>query len=99
MIARVLVLLRLLIQPTEKSHAAESRPRSRRKSARAAVWYGIAAFALLTAAMATAVDTILPEWRDPEFAVRLEQLRKWKVKAPQRPLVVAFGSSRTQMGV
>jgi hypothetical protein len=98
-IVQVLATLRFLTRPGHGARVVEAPARSRRKSARAAVWCGIAAFALLTAAMATAVDTVKPEWRDPEFALRLEQLRKWQALAPQRPLVVAFGSSRTQMGL
>ncbi len=95
MIVRVLALIRLLLLPV-----GEPRPaRLRRESARVAIWSGVAMFALLTAGMAAAVDTVVLEWRDPEFAHRLADLRRWKVERPQRPLVVAFGSSRTQMGL
>ena len=98
MISDVLAKFRLLASPTP-SGSAMRRVRSRRKSARAAVWSGVAAFAALTAGMAVAIDTVRPEWRDPEFALRLRQVREWKAKAPHRPLVLAFGSSRTQMGL
>jgi hypothetical protein len=59
----------------------------------------VAAFVVLSVGMAAAVDIVRPQWRDPEFAVRVARLREWKAKAPYRPLVVAFGSSRTQMGL
>jgi hypothetical protein len=49
--------------------------------------------------MAVSVDTVTPQWRDPEFAYRLRQVQAWRAKAPDRPLVLAFGSSRTQMGL
>jgi hypothetical protein len=49
--------------------------------------------------MAVALDAGRPQWRDPEFYVRLDRLKRWQAEAPDRPLVVAFGSSRTQMGV
>ncbi|HVL16133.1 MAG TPA: hypothetical protein VM529_26415 [Gemmata sp.] len=75
------------------------RPRSRRRSARDAVWSGAAAFAALTAGLAAAIDTTKPEWRDPEFALRLRQVRRWQTERPDRPVVAAFGSSRTQMGL
>src|SRR5262249_35084465 len=50
-------------------------------------------------ALAMSVETIKPEWRDPEYGYRLKQLRQWRLEAPDRPLVVVFGSSRTQMGI
>ena len=59
----------------------------------------MAAFALATAAVTATVETIEPEWRDPEFGCRLRQLRKWKAEVPKRPLVVVLGSSRAQMGI
>jgi hypothetical protein len=49
--------------------------------------------------MAAAADTVFSQWRDPESALRVDQIRRWQAKAPHRPLVVAFGSSRTQMGI
>lgn len=48
--------------------------------------------------MAVAVETVKPEWRDPEFGHRLHRLRSLRQQHPHRPLVVAVGSSRTQMG-
>jgi hypothetical protein len=49
--------------------------------------------------MAAAVETAKPEWRDPEYGHRLKQLQALRAAHPGRPLVVAVGSSRTQMGV
>jgi hypothetical protein len=101
MIAQMLTTWRFLTQPT-KAVLVANPPAPvglRRKWARSAVWCGLAAFILLTVGMAAAVDTVWPEWRDPEFGCRVDQLREWKAKAPERPLVVAFGSSRTQMGI
>jgi hypothetical protein len=94
MIARLLAPFRL---PRAKPLAASRA--SRRRSARAAVWSGALAFAAATAGLAVALDTVKPEWRDPEFGHRLNQIREWKANTPDRPLVVAFGSSRTQMGL
>jgi hypothetical protein len=99
MITQMLAPVHFLPRPQmNRTRVATAPPGSRRKSARAAVWSGVVAFMLLTVGMAAAVDTVVREWRDPEFAHRLIALQKWKEKAPQRPLVVAFGSSRTQMG-
>lgn len=44
-----------------------------------------------------ALETVRPEWRDPEFGWRIKALRS--LDREGRPLVVAFGSSRTQMGL
>lgn len=49
--------------------------------------------------MAVAVETAVPQWRDPEYGHRLKQVRHWKATCPDRPLVVALGTSRTEMGL
>jgi hypothetical protein len=49
--------------------------------------------------MAAAVETAVPQWRDPEYGHRLQQVRHWKRTRPDRPLVVAIGTSRTEMGL
>jgi hypothetical protein len=79
-----------------KSHAPAA---SRRNAARRAALWGLFAFGVVTAALAVSLETVKPEWRDPEYGHRIRQLRKWKAEAPARPLVVVFGSSRTQMGI
>jgi hypothetical protein len=56
-------------------------------------------FALATAALAIAVETVRPQWRDPEYGHRLNQVRRWQQQRPERPLVLVFGSSCAQMGV
>jgi hypothetical protein len=49
--------------------------------------------------MAVAVETAVPQWRDPEYGHRLQHVRHWRQTRPDRPLVVAIGTSRTQMGL
>jgi hypothetical protein len=98
MTARVLAAFRLPRALPGAARPAAS-ARHRRKSARAAVSSGAAAFLGLTVAMAASLDAARPEWRDPEFALKLNGLRRWQAEAPHRPLVVAFGSSRTQMAL
>ena len=49
--------------------------------------------------MGIAVETVKPEWRDPEYGHRLTQVRQLKRTHPSRPFIVAIGSSRTQMGL
>ena len=49
--------------------------------------------------LSVALETVRPEWRDPEYGHRLTQLRALRAAHPGRPLVAAVGSSRTQMGL
>lgn len=97
--ARLLTLfdLRLIVWPQSAPVAPLTSARSRRQSARLTVFCGAAWFAVATLALAVAMETVKPQWRDPEFAHRIHRLRQWKTEAPDRPLVLAFGSSRTQM--
>lgn len=55
--------------------------------------------ALLQIGLGVALETGQPEWRDPEYGHRLKQLQGLRAAHPGRPLVVAVGSSRTQMGL
>lgn len=73
-------------------------PATARRRARAVVGCGLLAIAAAFAAMGAAVETSKPEWRDPEYGHRLKQVRALRAANPARPLVVAVGSSRTQMG-
>jgi len=100
MIAGVRGLVRLLLN-APATRGAKVRPaiRSRRRFARAALGWWAASFVLATAGLAATVETIRPEWRDPEYGHRIRQLRGWKSEAPERPVVLVFGSSRTQMAV
>ncbi|MBX9583353.1 MAG: DUF1574 domain-containing protein [Gemmataceae bacterium] len=49
--------------------------------------------------LGVSLETARPGWRDPEYGHRLHQLRRLRAAYPGRPLVVAVGSSRTQMGL
>jgi hypothetical protein len=73
--------------------------RNGRRRARAGLACGAAAVLAAVLGMAATVETAKPEWRDPEYGHRLNQLRALRAAHPDRPLVVAVGSSRTQMGV
>jgi hypothetical protein len=72
---------------------------SRRRKARATVFCGVGFVLAALLGMAAAVETAAPHWRDPEYGHRLRQVRALRAAHPGRPLVVALGSSRTQMGV
>jgi hypothetical protein len=60
--------------------------------------WGLLGFALFQIGLAVAVEHRLPGVRDPEYADKLERLRKCTVDAPGRPLVLMLGSSRTIVG-
>jgi hypothetical protein len=60
---------------------------------------GLVAVLAAQVGLGVAVETVKPEWRDPEYGHRLNQLRHLKESHPDRPLVLAIGSSRTQMGL
>jgi hypothetical protein len=50
-------------------------------------------------AMSGAIETMKPEWRDPEFGHRLARLRQLQRHSPDRPLVLFLGTSRTQNAI
>ncbi len=80
------------------------RPRVRRavpargRAARAAVLWGVAAVVLAHLGLAAAVETVLPQLRDPEYGYRLVRIREQQRLHPDRPLVLVMGSSRTANG-
>lgn len=79
--------------------ASRRRSTSRARAARSAVLSGLALLLLSHLGMAVLVETAKPEWRDPEYGHRLAQIRTLTRAHPSRPLMLAVGSSRTQMGV
>ncbi|HEY2911098.1 MAG TPA: hypothetical protein VGI99_12675 [Gemmataceae bacterium] len=60
---------------------------------------GLLAIVAAQLGMSVALETAKPAWRDPEFGERLQRLRELREANPGRPLIVALGSSRTQMGL
>jgi hypothetical protein len=49
--------------------------------------------------MSAALETVKPEWRDPEYGHRLVRLRQLQRESPGGPLVLALGTSRTQNAI
>jgi len=70
----------------------------RARRAQGAVLCGIAFVVLFNLALNISIDTAKPEWRDPEYGHRLKELQPLTQSADGKPLVVALGSSRSQMG-
>lgn len=97
MMTGVRALLRLRWSSLATSLPGHSR--SRRKSARATLTFGLVSFVVANAALAAVVEVKRPEWRDPELGYRLMQLKRATISAPRRPLVLAIGSSRVQQGI
>ncbi len=78
---------------------SRSRASSRRSSARAGTLCGIAFAVAAMLGMSGALETVKPEWRDPQFGHRLIRLRQQQSRGPDRPLVLALGTSRTQNAI
>jgi len=76
---------------------------TRQHRARSTVLLGFAAVVLAQGALALAVETIRPHWRDPEFFHRQQNLLKmaaWDARhGTRKPVVVVLGSSRPEMGL
>lgn len=72
--------------------------RSARARARGAVLWGAAGFALATLGLSAALETVLPQLRDPEYGYRLVRVREQQKRHPGRQLVVVMGTSRTANG-
>jgi len=66
---------------------------SKRGRARTAIRAGFALLVLAQLGLGLAVETVKPEWRDPEYGHRIRQVRD------SNPRIIAVGSSRTLMGL
>ncbi|VTU00390.1 Uncharacterized protein OS=Singulisphaera acidiphila (strain ATCC BAA-1392 / DSM 18658 / VKM B-2454 / MOB10) GN=Sinac_5817 PE=4 SV=1 [Gemmataceae bacterium] len=81
---------------TRWARPAARRPRAtdRRRSARASLLCGAVAFVAASAGLAVALETVRPEWRDPEFGHRVKRLAR-----VNEPVVLVVGTSRTQNAI
>jgi len=84
--------------PDEPGDRRSPGGKAAKTKARQAVASGLLALALAHLGLNLALDTVKPEWRDPEFGWRMKRLAELDRTRGDRPLVVALGSSRTQMG-
>jgi hypothetical protein len=62
------------------------------------LFWGLGLFVAAQLALTAVMERWRPELRDPEYGFRLAHLRNLLAKNPGRPLVLALGSSRTQLG-
>jgi hypothetical protein len=95
MIPMLLARVRLARRPDRARVSAGSRNRS----ARAGVLAGVVLALAAMVGMSTALETVKPEWRDPEYGHRLILLRRQQCESPDRPLILALGTSRTQNAI
>lgn len=83
---------------TVSSHQAVRRASLSRRAA-IALASTLFAFALLQALTSSLADFIEPALRDPEYGRKLAYLQAQRRQAPDRPLLVFLGSSRTAYGI
>lgn len=72
---------------------------SRRTQAIRTLAWGAVAFVLATAGFSAAIETTLLHVRDPEYGHRVRLVRELQRGHPDRPLVLALGTSRTQNAI
>ncbi len=89
----------LLREPVIVRVPGPSGLKSRHRTARRTVLWGIAGIALAHLALAASVETVLPQLRDPEYGYRLVRLHEQQRLHPDRPLVLVLGTSRTAYGI
>ncbi len=90
-------MIRLSLPIRFRSRIATATP-SRTQRARRAVGVALACVLLLHVGMIVALETVKSHWRDPEYGWRIAALRELDRTRGERKLIVAVGSSRTQMG-
>jgi hypothetical protein len=71
---------------------------TRRPQSRGVLGWGLLVFACLQVGLVAAMEHWRPEFRDPEYAVKLHCLRQRLAEQPGRPLLLIIGSSRPAVG-
>lgn len=86
-----------------RASAPASTGAARRARSRATVLLGLALVVLSQLGLTLVVESVRPQWRDPEFFHRRKNLlamAHWSARyTPGRPVVVVIGSSRPQVGL
>lgn len=90
---------RTVVQPLPGRSAPPQPARLSRRRARRTLAFGLGFILLFHLALIVQMETAKPEWRDPEYGYRYRNIRLFQADAPDRPIVIALGSSRTQMGL
>ncbi len=69
-----------------------------RSAAQSLLW-SLGLFGAIQLALSVGMDTVHPEWRDPEFGTKWASLQSICAENPTRPQVLILGSSRALLGV
>jgi len=76
-----------------------SSARTRVRSARVTLGYGVIVLLFTMLGIAIALETVRPQWRDPEFGHRVAGLHEIHQENPTRSHVLVLGTSRTQNAI
>jgi hypothetical protein len=76
-----------------------TKPTARWRIARSDVFWWLGSFVALQVGLAVALESLIPSWRDPAYAAAETRLRVQKKQAPDRPILVMLGTSRTLNGL
>jgi hypothetical protein len=82
----------------ETQEAKVSLQKVQKRKRKAVVWF-LVGFLIVQLGLAVGLETCWPAIRDPDFDELQRIVRARQAEAPDRPLVLAVGSSRTQMGL
>jgi hypothetical protein len=82
----------------DELHAPDYQSRANARAKTSLLW-GVLAFVCAQGALAYVVNRTHPELRDPEYGYRLNRLNEQAKAAPDRPLLLILGSSRTLSGI
>jgi hypothetical protein len=80
-------------------HEGQRRKRDLQRRKRNELGWYLVGVVVLQVALAIGIERYWPAIRDPDFAEIERLIRERTAEAPHRPLVVALGSSRTQMSL
>jgi hypothetical protein len=72
---------------------------TRGHKARRVLAHALGVLVALQVVLNVLLDTVKPEWRDPEYGHRLRQLQQARRENPGKKLLIILGSSRMQMGL
>ena len=88
-----------MILPQPKNWRLTTGCHSARRHGRRAIFSGIICIIISILGLNLALDTLKPQWRDPEYGHRLKRLESMIAVEPKKPTLVILGSSRAQMGL
>jgi hypothetical protein len=85
--------------PARTRNAGRPRGLPLSSKARASLICGVLGFVALQVGLDIAIESWLPELRDPEFGTKRARLNERQKQDPDRPFLLLLGSSRTEVGI